>query len=360
MGEQIRFGVVGSGWRSDFFLRIADALPDRFAVTGLVSRSRETAQLVESRWRVPAYPDVAALLERERPDFVVVSVPRAVAPARVIELVDQRVPVLCETPPAADLEGLVQLYERVAGRAAVQVAEQYHLSPLLNAQLAIARSGRIGSISQAVVAQCHDYHGISVMRRALGVRADEVTVSASVFRYPLLAGPDRRGDPASEDTVTATQTTARFEFRDQLGVYDFAPEQYFSWIRGNRLLIRGERGEIENEVVRYVEDFRSPMSATIQRVMTGEGGNLEGMFLRGLRFANEWAFVNPFMPARLNDDEIAIALLLEGMKKKISGGPDIYSLAEASQDHYLSLLMKQAAESGEAVRSQPQIWGGDL
>ncbi|MFB2600290.1 Gfo/Idh/MocA family protein [Herbiconiux sp. P17] len=358
----IRFGVIGSGWRSEFFLRIAAALPERFAITGLVTRNPDTARAVEERWGVATHPDLDALLDApDRPEFVVVSVPREVAPGLIERLVDLRMPVLTETPPAFDLEALTALYERVGRRGIVQVAEQYHLSPLLNAQLAIARSGRIGRVSQALVAQCHDYHGISVLRRALGIGADDATITASLFRSPLLAGPDRHGDPREQSLVTAVQTSARFDFGDRLGLYDFAPEQYFSWIRGNRLLVRGERGEIENLEVRSVpvhDDF--PVFSRIRRVMTGEGGNLEGLFLRGLLLGDEWVFRNPFRPGRLSDDEIAIALMLAGMRERITGGPEVYSLAEASQDHYLHLLMAQAAESGEPVRSTRQIWADDI
>ncbi|MDT4893087.1 MAG: hypothetical protein QOE97_2122 [Pseudonocardiales bacterium] len=356
----VRFGIVGSGWRSEFFLRIAEALPERFVVTGLVTRSGDTARTIESRWGVPAHADIDDLIAAQLPEFVVVSVPWQVTPGVIEQLVSGGMPVLSETPPAPDLEGLTALYERVGGRGIVQVAEQYHLSPILSAQIAIARSGRIGRVSQVLVAQCHDYHGISVMRRALGIGAEDASVSASSFRYPLLTGPGRDGDPADEQFVTATQTTARFDFGDRLGTYDFAPEQYFSWIRGNRLLVRGDRGEIDDLEVRYAKDYRSPVFTQLRRVMAGEGGNLEGLFLRGLLLGEEWAFSNPFIPGRLNDDEIAIALLLTGMRARIAGGPDVYSLAEASQDHYLGLLMHRAEETGETVRTTRQVWADDV
>ncbi|KAA9088946.1 Gfo/Idh/MocA family protein [Microbacterium radiodurans] len=355
----VTFAIVGSGWRSEFFLRIAAALPDRFAVTGLVTRSAETAADIERRFGVPGHPDLDALLAAGAPDFVVVSVPRDIAPGVIVDLVERGIPVLTETPPAGDLDALLALWERVArpGAPTVQVAEQYHLSPLLSAQLAVARSGRLGRPSQALVAQCHDYHGVSVMRRALGVGAEDALISASVFRSPLVAGPGRGGDPTEERIVIATQTSARFAFGDdRLGRYDFAGEQYFSWIRGNRLLVRGERGEIENAEVRWLRRFDEPAFDSLRRVMTGEGGNLEGMFLRGILLGDEWVFRNPFLPARLNDDEIAIARMLDGMPRAIDGGGDVYSLAEASQDHYLALLMQQAAESGEPVRSSRQPW----
>ena len=39
--KPIRFGYVGSGWRAEFFWRITHALPERFAVAGVVSRRAE-------------------------------------------------------------------------------------------------------------------------------------------------------------------------------------------------------------------------------------------------------------------------------------------------------------------------------
>ena len=36
--EPIAFGLIGSGWRGEFFERIAAALPDRFRLTGRYSR----------------------------------------------------------------------------------------------------------------------------------------------------------------------------------------------------------------------------------------------------------------------------------------------------------------------------------
>jgi hypothetical protein len=352
----IRFAIVGSGWRSAFFLRIARMLPERFHVVGLVTRSAETGRAMEAEWGIRTYRDVDALVAGTRPEFAVVSVPRNVAPASVARLVEHGVPVLTETPPGEDVAAMLELHALVERGAIIQVAEQYHLSPLLSAQLSIAASGRLGRVSQAQVAQCHDYHGVSIMRRAIGIGFEDARITASTFESPLTRGPSRAGDPVREEVVTARQTIAHFDFGDRLGIYDFAGEQYFSWIRANRLLVRGDRGEIVDRDVRYLQDYRTPMFETITRVETGVGGNLEGKFLRGLISGSEWVFRNPFLPARLSDDEIAIAELLVRMSEHVAGGPPVYSLAEAAQDHYLALLMRQAAATGEPVRSQPQAW----
>jgi hypothetical protein len=353
---RIDFAIIGSGWRSEFFLRIARELPDRFRVVGLVTRSDATGRTIQSGWGVPTFPTVDRLLQHTAPKFAVVSVPRQVAPEVITRLAGHGIPVLTETPPGPDTAAVLPLHRLVADGAIIQVAEQYHLSPLLSAQLAIARSGKLGQVSQVMVAQCHDYHGVSIIRRALGVGFADARITASVFRSPLVVGPGRSGEPDHESVVDANQVTARFEFGDQLGVYDFASEQYFSWIRANRLLIRGDRGEINDLEVRYLQDFRTPMFQTIRRVDTGEGGNLEGRFLRGLIAGDEWVYHNPFIPGRLSDDELAIAECLARMSAHVDGGPPFYSLAEASQDHYLQLLMQQAVTTGEVVTSTPQPW----
>jgi hypothetical protein len=62
--------------------------------------------------------------------------------------------------------------------------------------------------------------------------------------------------------------------------------------------------------------------------------------------------------ARLSDDEIAIATCLESMARYLDTGESFYDLAEASQDHYLSILIDQAAKTGNPVESSNQIWRG--
>ena len=88
----------------------------------------------------------------------------------------------------------------------------------------------------------------------------------------------------------------------------------------------------------------------------GENGNLEGYYLKGILGGNAWIYQNPFVPGRLSDDEIAIASCLEHMAHYVEGGPEFYSLAEASQDHYLSMMIDQAATTGEPVSTFLQPW----
>lgn len=354
----VTFGIIGGGWRADFFLKIAQELPDRFRVNGLMVRNADKGKESEQRWKVPTYRTLDELMEAARDaQFMVVSVPWAPAPDYLAALTERNMPALCETPPAPDLPGLIKLGELVKAGAKIQVAEQYIFQPLHAARLAVIESGRLGTISQAQVSIAHGYHGINLMRRFLGVGFEPVTITARRVSSALIQGPNRAGPPVEEALVNESQILAHFDFANgKLGTFDFTGAQYFSWVRGNRLLVRGERGEIEGNTLRWLEDFRTPITVQLQRHDTGFSGNLEGMYHRGYTAGAEWVYRNPFVPGRLTDDEVAVADCLQRMAEYVNGGPEFYGLADAAHDHYLSLLMGQAAESGQPVKSEAQWW----
>src|SRR4051794_15951925 len=120
-----RFGVVGTGWRAAFFVRLGQLLPEVLTVTGLVGRTPERGAEVAAAWGTDAFGSAAQLVGESNPDFVISSVPWDANPAVVEQLVDLGVGVLSETPPAPDQAGLRELWDRVGPTGQVQVAEQY-------------------------------------------------------------------------------------------------------------------------------------------------------------------------------------------------------------------------------------------
>ena len=56
------------------------------------------------------------------------------------------------------------------------------------------------------------------------------------------------------------------------------------------------------------------------------------------------------------DEEIAVATCLAGMSRYVETGEDVYSLAEACQDHYLNLMAQEALDTGATVQTQSQPW----
>lgn len=352
----ISFAIIGAGWRCEFFLRIARQMPERFQIMGVVVRNADNARQFEQQWGIPTYPTIDDLLQKAEFSFAIVSVPRTVAPAITLELAQKGIPVLCETPPAMDLDSLTELYQSAGNHARIQVAEQYIFQPNHAARLAVAKSGRLGTISQAQVSVCHDYHGISLLRHFLGVSFEDAQIQAHSFTSEIVQSPDRYGNLTEHKIIQSNQIIAYLRFGDKLAVYDFTGDQYFSWIRSPRMMIRGEKGEINNFQVKYLEDYSTPIELELRRTNAGPDGNLEGFFLKGILAGEQYVYRNPFIPGRLSDDEIAIATTLLKMDEYAKGGPSFYSLAEASQDHYLSLMIKEAATTGKTVNTSKQVW----
>jgi hypothetical protein len=102
--------------------------------------------------------------------------------------------------------------------------------------------------------------------------------------------------------------------------------------------------------VRALRDAVTPVTLELSRRDTGHDGNLEGLYHVGITLGDEWVYRNPFVPARLTDDEIAVATCLERMVAYIGGGAPFCSLAEAAWDEELGLRMAEACASGQPVR----------
>ena len=355
MIEPITLGLVGGGWRAEFYFRIARALPDRFRIAGCFARSEATRARILTDWSIPVFQTLDELLDQHL-DFVVTSVPWLESPPLLVELTKRGMPVLAETPPAPDLEGLIQLSKDLPGNARVQVAEQYPFQPLHAARLALARSGKLGEISQAQISVAHGYHGIALIRKFLNLGYANAAIQAFEFKSSLIAGPDRHGPPSAERKIESVQVIGFLRFGDKLAVFDFTGDQYRSWIRSHRVLIRGDRGEINNLEASYLIDFQTYLTVRFERQDAGENGNLEGYYHKGYTAGGDWWYRNPFVPGRLSDDEIAVSTCLSLMAHYLETGESFYSLAEASQDHYLSILIGEAARTGKRLETLTQIW----
>jgi Oxidoreductase family, NAD-binding Rossmann fold len=351
----IEFGIVGTAWRAEFFLRIAQACPDRFRVVGLVGRNASHTAEVALRFGVPAVDSVEALVQAH-PEFIVTSVTRGANLALMQQLAALNMPILSETPPAESVDELIEVAALVKSGARIQVAEQFHLQPHHAARLAFAASGKMGTVSEAQISVSHGYHGISLMRHFLNILFEPVTINAYGFASPIVEGAGRGGLPPQENIITSLQTIVRFDFGDRLGVYDFTGDQYFSFIRGQRVLVRGERGEIVDERAVYLQDFRTPIHVTFARQSAGINGNLEGHYLKGIQVGEQWVYQNPLAPAPLSDEEIAVGSCLLRMSDYVRSGEDFYPAVEACQDRYLEILVEQSLAENRPITAQPQAW----
>jgi myo-inositol 2-dehydrogenase/D-chiro-inositol 1-dehydrogenase len=125
----LRLGLVGGGWISGHHLE-AFAKVGRTELVGVVSRMPQTADAVVARWGGMRFDDLEAMLDRAKPDLVVVAVPPHLAVGLGERLVDRGIPFLIEKPLAAsDASGPARLATAIE-RAGIVVAVGYHLRAL--------------------------------------------------------------------------------------------------------------------------------------------------------------------------------------------------------------------------------------
>jgi predicted dehydrogenase len=323
---------------------------DGLTCAGVVSRSPKTLP-------VPVYLSLDECLAT-KPDFVVTAVPWGVTPSLVGELVARGVPVLTETPPAPDLDGLRALWRQVGDSGLVQVAEQYSRMPAHAARLALVRAGVIGDPTRVDVSSTHQYHAVSLIRTLLGVGRGPAEVRAVRTTAPLADPLSRDGWADPMQIRQATTTIATIAFADGgFGVYDFTDNQWHNQLLTRRLLVRGTTGELrDQEVVRLVAD-RTIVRSPIVRRQTGYDLDLDGFDTDHITFGSDVLYRNPYQGQRWNDEEIAIATLLRDTAAWVSdSGPEPYPLADGIQDHRIALAIEEAADLDTAVLVADEPW----
>lgn len=354
-----KIGIIGNGWRVQTFLNILKALPDHFQLQGVLFRNPDKAAAFHLFWPGKAFTDKEAFYAQDF-DFVIVAVPRSVVLETCEEVYRHGFPVLCETPPApngvADLQQAWVLKERY--QAKVQVLEQYFCQPYHSALLQLVSEGALGTVSNATMAMMHDYHGISMLRKLLNANFSDCEVDARCFTFPVVRTCGRDGmDQSGTVEPNSWRKKATFSFSNgTVGFYDFCDEQYFNYLRTRHAQVQGDRGEITDLDVRTLDENGAPVIRTLTRDDLGLFSNLEGYAHRGLRLGDRMVYETPFPLARLNDDEIAIARIWQGMAAYAMGGEEIYPLAEALQDTYLFLLMDESMNQKKPVQTTHQPW----
>jgi hypothetical protein len=122
-------------------------------------------------------------------------------------------------------------------------------------------------------------------------------------------------------------------------------------------LVRGTTGELrDQEVVRLAADRTIVRSAIVRR-QTGYDLDLDGFDTDHLTFGSDVLYRNPYQGRRWNDEEIAIATLLQDTAAWVSDdGPEPYPLAEGIQDHRIALAIEEAADHGATANVTDEPW----
>jgi len=355
--KPLNFVVVGSGWRSLFYARIANAYPDYFKLSAFLCRTREKAEQMQRDYGVRAVADEEECLLK-KPDFIVVAVSKDSVFQVTRDWVLKGYPVLCETPAAMNLEDLHELWRlHTREGARVQVAEQYFRYPSFQAAIRVIEEGYLGEPYMVNISAVHDYHGASLIRRLLGVGFQNMKIYGKKYTYPIVETDSRYGLIEDGRMCDSHRVRMTFEFEGgKTAFYDFDGVQYHSRIRSRHLNVQGPRGELDDWSLRYVgEDNRSREYKILREPFeTGRG-------IKEIYVGSKQLYWNPFYELGqirgLSQDETAVGSLMLGMRRFMEDGTEVYPLSEGLQDAYVRILMEQALKSKETVISETQGWG---
>ncbi len=310
------------------------------------------------RLDVPVFTSLDACLRELGIDFVLTATPRSVTPLLITDAVDRGLPVLAETPPAPDFDGLRTLWSAVGNSGLVQVAEQYPMMPSHAARAALVAAGVIGTPTQVQVSSTQQYHAVALIRGLVAAGRGSVSVRATRFTAPLVNPLSRIGWTGDEEEHSTTTTIATLDFGDgRSGVYDFTEQQTRNQLRFRRLTVRGSAGELHNDEVIRMTDSRTLVRTPLVRRQTGHDLDLIGYDTEHITFGSEVLYRNPYPGRRWMDEEIAMATILERTADWVRGnGPQPYPLAEGAQDQQIALAIEESADSDTTVTTSWEPW----
>ncbi|MBQ8953103.1 MAG: Gfo/Idh/MocA family oxidoreductase [Clostridia bacterium] len=348
----ISYLIVGSGYRSEYYARIAAKYPDLFRAMFLC-RSREKAELVQRHTGVAATVSLDEALAFE-PDFVVVAVDREHVADVTIEWAERGFPVVAETPVGASLEKLKRIWTLSHEKGARIVScEQYHRYPVLANGLALVKAGQIGQPVSAYLSLAHDYHGISLIRRMLLAQGEAYELHGLRTRSETLATDSRYGAILDGSLASEERDQVHIAFSSgKTAIYDFASLQYRSFIRSRHLTVRGERGEWSDRIITYADEENCPRRLFLMPEILPAYRQLDTQALRDIR--KTW---EPELFLDTQQDEFAIASILLDMEAYLKGGASPYPIEEALDDGYFWLLLNEAVKRPwETITAQPMPW----
>lgn len=354
--KPLSFVIVGSGWRSLFFARIAKQYPEQFELKYMLCRTQEKADKMAAEYGIPTTVSEEEC-ELAKPDFVVVAVNKDGLFEVTKKWALKGFPVLCETPAATSVENLKELWALVQNGAKIQIAEQYHRYPIMAAGLKAIAEGKLAEPYAVRLSMAHDYHGVSLIRRMLqpydSMNLKLEYISGVQYTFPVTETDSRFGAITDGRVKEFPRTVITMQFHgNKVALYDFSGVQYHSFIRSRHVNVQGRDGEWNDTMLRFLNESGDPVEEQLKEWLNPKYACLDTEQLH--RQSSEW---KPFVVMDNEQDEYAIASMMYDMREYIAGGAEVYPMAEALEDAYMLLLMQKAvSEPGCKIFPEPMPW----
>ena len=319
--------LLGTGWRSQFFVRIARLVPSVLEITAIYTHTEERARELE-RNGLSVTSDLDRALSAPH-DAVIVASGRNGFFGNLRLLHDNGEKIIAETTFLSLGEEELSEVEDYGGL----VMEQYQHTPLFAS--VIASLPRAGKIDQLYLSGLHNHHSAAIARKILSIGHD-LPDEISSIDYPsrIVRTGSRAGLDSAGEMEDYERRIRIMKFRSSLFIHDFSSNQYHSYLYGKKLEIRGSSGIITESGVNSVDDRGYPVSIPFVFHRDASKGN-GALTLSHVTLGGRTLFVNPYYPLAMNDDEIAMTMMLERYGK----GEDPYPFREGVADARLGKLL---------------------
>ncbi|MFI3325676.1 MAG: Gfo/Idh/MocA family oxidoreductase [Clostridia bacterium] len=355
--SKIRLGLIGGGKRSEYFMRAVKYLPEVFEVSSAYMRNPEKAAIYGEKFGIKTTTSFEEMLA-DKPEFVILCLPRSVTLGYIEKLFQAKMPILCETPPASSVEELNELWSLIKKYdGKMQVSEQYFAWPLYSAWLNAIDQGLIGEPNLVNMGAIHGYHGVNMINRFLKITNENCVIRGKQYKTAVTLCEDRTGKVYTDEITEQVQDMVSFEFENgKFAFYNWSNMQYHSDIRTRHITVQGTKGEIDDLTIRYINSENHVVAQTLNRVDLGVY-NITEWSNKGIMLGDKFIYESPFPQARVNDDELAVATCMYKMRAFVEKGEEFYPMKEALQDSYLSLLLYQSVKTPlEPIQSETQSW----
>jgi len=322
--------IVGSGWRAFFYYRVIKALPEKFNLVAMLTRTKEKAERLSKEYGINVTTNKEACIEA-KPELVVVATSKTNIVDTAMEWADLGFQVLMETPAGVNEQDFEKL-THFQNKDRIQVAEQYHRYPRFQAMKKLLDENILGDLIDMNLSFCHDYHGVSLIRFFMGDLSKAKVLSSVSYPLTMLETGARAGVTYTGQLKEYKRSITVLEIEKNRHVtYDFSGVQYHTEIKSSRVNIQGSLGEMMDDRFSYaVKTKDENVVAAVACEKSGAGKLAYGVaaglsgFLTNMEDESGALKANPDMKFSLSSSVSSAAI----------GYSDLEDYSEAGKESY--------------------------
>ena len=320
--------LIGTGWRAHFYMRIARLLPDLLQIVSIYTHTEERRREIDDEG-FEAFTDLDQALSYDH-EAVIISSGASGFFDLLRRLHERGENIVAETT-------FLSLSEEELGEVADydgMVREQYQYTPAFAALFKVL-SQIEDQPDQLFLSGLHNHHSASIARRILNTgyqMPDEI--NSLTFPSRMVRTGSRNGMEKGMETEDYERKIRVMRFGEKLFIHDFSSNQYHSYLFGRHFEVRGRSFVITEEGMKTIDDRGYPCFIPFVFHRDSSAGN-GSLSLSHVSFGDRTVFENPYYPVNMNDDEIAMAMMIEHYSK--GGNP--YPFIEGIMDANLGRLL---------------------